>query len=119
MARKLHNKPHATGAGVEALKATMLASVAALDARTVSRGTAFRGLDRIDIALSDVMATAAVLDEIIVNMTVNMTEGKDHEKVEAIDTLFRHLQSDLTALQNANKEARVLILGAPRIGGAA
>jgi hypothetical protein len=112
-AKTAPSKPRATGTGVSALKATMLASVAALGARTVTHGTVFRGLDLIDIALSDVAATAAVLDEII----ANMDDGD--AKHDAIDTTFRHLLRDLTTLQNANKEARTLILRAPKVGCAA
>ncbi len=103
MAHKTNSKPRATGTGAEALKATMLASVAALDARPVTHGTVFRGLDMIDTALSDLAATAAVLDEIV----ANMSDGD--AKHEAIDNLFRHLQADLATLQRANVEARAAI----------
>jgi hypothetical protein len=64
----------------------------------------FNGLDLIDQAIGDVTATSAVLDEII----ANMSDGD--AKHEAIDNLFRHLQTDLATLQRANAEARASIL---------
>lgn len=110
MARKPNTQPRATGAGVAALQANLSASLAALDKRTVTHAAAFQALDLIDIALSDVSSTAVVLDEIIANMS-----DSDDNKAGTIDTLFRHLQTDLAALQRANIEARALI----RKGGAA
>ena len=110
MARKPNTQPRATGAGVAALQATLTASLAALDKRTVTHAAAFRALDLIDQAIGDVTATSGVLDEIIANMS-----DSDDNKAGTIDTLFRHLQTDLTALQRANTEARALI----RKGGAA
>jgi hypothetical protein len=64
----------------------------------------FKGLDRIDQAIGDVTATSDVLDEII----VNISDGD--AKHEAIAHLFRHLQTDLASLQQANAEARAAIL---------
>ena len=105
MARKPNTQPRAIGAGVAALQATLQASLAALDNRTVTHAAAFQALDLIDQALSDVAATAAVLDEI----TANMGDDTD-AKADAIDTVFRHLQADLATLQRANAEARAAIL---------
>ena len=111
-AKSTLSKPSATGAGVAALQATLSASLAALDKRTVTHTAAFHALDLIDQALGDVTATSGVLDEII----TNMSDGD--AKAEAIDNLFRHLQADLATLQQANTEARGLILR-PAKGGAA
>jgi hypothetical protein len=49
--------------------------------------------------IGDVTATSAVLDDLVVNMSVG------DAKHEAIDNLFRHLQADLATLQRANAEA--------------
>jgi hypothetical protein len=103
MARKLNRKPRAIGTGA-ALKATLTATLSALDKRTIPHGVVFSGLDQIDQAIGDVAATSAVLDEII----ANMSDGDG--KAEAIDNLFRHLQADLATLQRANAEARASIL---------
>jgi hypothetical protein len=99
MARKPNPKPRAIGAG-----AALQASLSALDSRTLPHGVVFNGLDLIDQAIGDVTATSAVLDEII----ANMSDGD--AKHEAIDNLFRHLQTDLAKLQQANAEARTAIL---------
>jgi hypothetical protein len=61
------------------------------------------------LVIGDVTATSGVMDEIIANMS------DDDNKVGTIDTLFRHLQTDLATLQRANVEARALI----KKGGAA
>jgi hypothetical protein len=102
MARKPNTQPRAIGAG--AGLPAFRASISALDSRTVPTGVVFNGLDLIDQAIGDVTATSAVLDEII----ANMSDGD--AKHEAIDNLFRHLQTDLATLQRANAEARASIL---------
>jgi hypothetical protein len=108
-AKSTPSKIRVTGAGVAALQATLSASLAALDKRTVTHAAAFQALDLIDQAIGDVSATSGVLDEIIANMS------DDDNKAAAIDTMFRHLQADLATLQRVNVEARALI----RKGGAA
>jgi hypothetical protein len=65
-AKSTPSKIRVTGAGVAALQATLSASLAALDKRTVTHAAAFQALDLIDQAIGDVTATSGVLDEIIV-----------------------------------------------------
>ena len=54
------SKPRTTGAGVAALQASLSASLAALDNRTVTHAAAFQALDLIDQAIGDVTATSGV-----------------------------------------------------------
>jgi hypothetical protein len=111
MANRNRNTPRgraeATGSP---LTATLRASLVTLDKRTVTHAAAFHALDLIDQAVGDVTATSCVLDEILAKMSDN-----DDNKVGAIDTVFRHLQTDLETLQRVNAEARDSI----RKGGAA
>ena len=104
MARTTNSKPRAVCTGAKGLQATLTASLAAMDSRTLPHGVVFIGLDQIDQAIGDVNATSAVLDEIL----ANMSEGDD--KHEAVAHFFRHLQTDLASLQRANSEARAAIL---------
>ena len=100
-AKSTLSKPSATGEGVAALQATLSASLAALDKRTVTHTAAFHALDLIDQALGDVTATSGVLDEII----TNMSDGD--AKAEAIDNLFRHQHRPCDAAAGEHRGPRL------------
>jgi hypothetical protein len=51
LATRPSSKVRATGAGVAALRATLSASLSAIDGRMVPHGVVFNGLDQIDQAI--------------------------------------------------------------------